>query len=147
MHQTNGYSSGSQLGEETCLSPRNTEILANCIVGYIFIRYGHSRHVRRVATWVGLILKGIERIAGGSLRRRGKGQVKFQYQERHFKVKFNHKAGPRGGLDILEIRGIRNGALAARITSLEEAEGLYRCVGRLLNSFIETHPEESSDAN
>jgi hypothetical protein len=108
------------------------ELLNNQLVGAICNGYSRSRHVRRVAGWIGLVLKGIEWIGGSSLKRYQRRQVQFEYAGRRFRGRFNHelvnpKLGRRGGLEIVEVLAVRGGRLrpVLSITSLDEAEDAY----------------------
>ena len=78
------------------------EAVADYLVDYLFAEYPDSRHVRRVASWVGLIALGINKLTGILFVPRAH-QLPFDYHGRSFKVEYNHKAGPFGGIDIVEI--------------------------------------------
>src|SRR6266700_1618613 len=80
------------------------EALADHFVNYLFAKYPDHRHVRRVASWVGLIVLGIEKLAGGRYVPRSR-QLHFDYNSKSYKATFNHNAGGsrRGGIDIVEI--------------------------------------------
>jgi hypothetical protein len=103
--------------------------LADHFVNYLFDTYKGSRHVRRVASWVGLIVKGIDKLNVNPYIPRDR-QLRFDYNGRTFKAKFNHHAGAsrRGGIDIIEIlpgRGSPEGKVARSITNLDEAAAFY----------------------
>ena len=44
------------------------ERFADHFVSYLFDQYQGSRHVRRVASWIGFIIIAVDKIAGGTLR-------------------------------------------------------------------------------
>ena len=114
------------------------ERLADHFVTYLFEKYHGTRHVRRVATWIGFILKAIERASGGSLQRNRTRQLTFDYRNRRFKAKYNHQAGNRGGFDIVEVlpaQGSPEGGLAVRVTDLNEAEEVYRSLEQQLDRY------------
>ncbi|HEY2961399.1 MAG TPA: hypothetical protein VGJ37_03235 [Pyrinomonadaceae bacterium] len=120
----------------TSVSP---ERLADDFVSALFDEYQGSRHVRRVASWIGFVVKGVDKVASGTLRREQKWQIMFDYKERQFKVKYNHKTGSRGGLDIVEVlpgRGAPEGGMVVQVTNLSEAEDCYLGLKWLLDSFI-----------
>jgi hypothetical protein len=122
-------------------SADSVESLANSFVSYLFDEYKGIRHVRRVASWLGFLLKAIERVAGSTIRKNYTRQIIFEYRGHQFKAKYNHKAGTRGGIDIVEVlpgRGSREGKLAIRMTNLAEAEQVYHSLERQLNSFIKS---------
>jgi len=109
------------------LAAATPERIADYFVSYLFTEYPDNKHVRRVASWVGLIVLGIEKLTGHRYIPRNR-QLRFEYDGRSFMAKFNHKAGPRGGIDIVEIvagRGSPEGATVCSITNLEEAATFY----------------------
>jgi len=115
------------------------ERVADYFVGYLFDRYQGTRHVRRVATWLGFLLKAIERVAADSLSRNRSRQLTFEYRDRRFKARYDHHAGPRGGIEIVEVlpgRGAPEGEVAVTITSLTEAEDVYHTLESRLDTFI-----------
>lgn len=104
------------------------ERLAQYFVDYLFHNYRGSRHVRRVASWVGLIVLGIERLAGTTWRISPKRQLVFRHGAAKYKAKYEHHAGPRGGIAIVEIRpgrGSPEGRGVTTIRNLREAEAFY----------------------
>ena len=103
--------------------------LATYFVDYLFTEYGGSRHVRRVAGWVGLIVLGIEQLAGATWSVPRRRQLVFDYRNSKYKVKYNHKAGRRGGIDIVEVlpgRGAPEGRLLTRMQSLQDASQFFQ---------------------
>ena len=121
------------------MSPISVERLADHFVAYLFDEYAGSRHVRRVASWVGFVLKGIEAIADGIVRQNRKRQVVFDFAGRHFKARYNHKAGTRGGIEIVEYaesRGTPDVAVVVQIASLDGAEEVYRNLRTLLEEYL-----------
>jgi hypothetical protein len=113
---------------------------ADYFVNYMFDEYKGSMHVRRVATWLGLLLLAIERVADDGLARKRIRQIVFTYRGRRFKARYNHKAGLRGGIEFVEClsgRGSKDGEVAITVTNLKEAERVYRRLGKLLDEFID----------
>ncbi len=103
------------------------EGIAGYFVGFLVEKFPRRRHVRRVASWVGFIVLGIKKLTV-NYRILHTRQLRFDYAGRSFKAKFNHEAGPRGGIDIVEIvPGKRSpeGAIICSITNLEEAANFY----------------------
>jgi hypothetical protein len=82
--------------------------------------------------WVGLIVLGIDKLADRRYIPRNR-QLRFDYDGRSFKAKFNHRTGTgsgfsRGGIDIIEIvegRGSPEGKTVCSITNLKEAAAFY----------------------
>lgn len=115
------------------------ERLADHFVNYLFDQYKGSRHVRRVASWIGFIIKAVEKIAGSTLRLNRQRQIMFDYNDRQFKAKYNHKAGPRGGIEIIEVlrgRGAPEGNTVLQVTNLADAEDCYLNIKKRLDTFI-----------
>ncbi len=118
-----------------------SELLADTFVSYLFQKYQGTRHVRRVASWLGFIIKAVDKLPNVSFSRRHARQLGFQYKGRTFKARYNHKAGGRGGIEIVEIlpgRGAPEGKVAVSIISLSDAEDIYTSLRYRLNQFIET---------
>lgn len=125
------------------LAQAPAELLADHFVNYLFDEYQGSRHVRRVASWVGLIVLGIQRVAGNDWKIPRNRQLAFDFQGRSFKAKFNHRTGARGGIDVVEIlpgRGSPEGNTVASITNLGEAEDFYNRAPIILQQFVSPVP-------
>ena len=119
--------------------PTSAEQLANHFVSYLFDRYKGSRHVRRVASWIGFIIKAVEKIVGPTLSQNRQRQIIFDYRKRQFKAKYNHKAGPRGGIEIVEVlpgRGVPEGKAVIQVKNLADAEDCYLTLKKQLDTFI-----------
>jgi hypothetical protein len=117
----------------------NLERLADHYAVYLFKHYGQSRHVRRVVIWIGFVLKSIERVAGGSIQISRTRQLTFSYSGCRFKVRYSHQAGPRGGIQIVRVlpgAGSPEGGLVVNISSLDDAEGVYRSLKQDLDTFL-----------
>jgi hypothetical protein len=103
------------------------ERIADHFISYLFTEYPGNMHVRRVSSWVGLIVLGIEKLGDRRYIPRNR-QLRFDYDGRSYKAKFNHRAGSRGGIDIVEIesgRGSPEGKTIHSIQSLEDAAKFY----------------------
>ena len=121
----------------------STERLADHLVAYLYEQYRGSRHVRRVATWLGFLLKGIEYLPGVEASQRRTRQIEFTYRSRTFKAKYDHKAGPRGGIAFVEVlpgRGQPEGGVVLQVASLDDAENAYRGLKGALDAFIAANP-------
>jgi hypothetical protein len=117
----------------------DVERLANYFVGYLFDQYKGSNHVRRVATWIGFIVKAIERASGGDIQRNRSRQVLFGFRGHTFKIRYNHKAGPRGGIEIVEsldLQGRPDALPCVTITNLGEAEDVYHSLEAKLDEYL-----------
>ena len=115
-----------------------SEKLADYFVKYLFDNYRGTRHVRRVASWVGLIVLAVNRIGEERDLRRTR-QLGFMLEGRIFKVKYNHSIGGRGGIQIVEVlpgRGSPEGDIVISITSLSEAEQFYNDAEEMIRRFL-----------
>jgi hypothetical protein len=125
------------------VSHNSAELLADGFVSYLFEQYRGTRHVRRIASWIGFIIKAVDRLPGVSFSRRHSRQLGFDYRGRRFKARYNHTAGTRGGIDIVEVlpgRGGPEGKVAVSIVSLSDAEDVYTSLRKRLDIFIERTP-------
>lgn len=116
-----------------------TELLADYFVGYLFDKYKGTRHVRRVATWIGFLLKAIEKLPGVSFARGRSRQLTFDYRGRRLKVRYNHKLGSGGGIQFVEVlsgRGAPEGGVALSIGNFAETEAAYRDLQKTLDKFV-----------
>lgn len=115
--------------------------VAEHFVQYLFEEYRGSRHVRRVAAWVGLILLGIRKLRVRDWWVPRQRQLEFAYKGARFKGRYNHKAGGRrgGGIEIVHVlpgRGSPEGRPVAVMTTLEEAEKFYRRAPAVFKRFV-----------
>src|SRR4051794_35745338 len=78
------------------------ERLADTMVGYLYERHGKQRHIRRVASWIGFLVTAIDQLPARNVRRSSLRQIAFDYRERHFKLRYGHFIGRRGGIELLE---------------------------------------------
>jgi hypothetical protein len=109
----------------TMLADATPERITDHFVSYLFAEYPDNRHVRRIASWLGLIV--IEKLTGHRYVPRNR-QLRFEYDGRSFKARYSHTAGSRGGIEIVEIvdgRGSPEGQAICAITNLEEAAAFY----------------------
>ena len=103
--------------------------IADYFVDELFEKYSDSRHIRRVSSWIGLIVLGIERVASTEWDISHERLLRFQCRGRTFKAKYNHELGGRGGgVEIVEIlpgRGSPEGDRVVVIRSLMDAAEFY----------------------
>lgn len=124
--------------EMTRLTGGSADQVADYFINYLFDQYRGVRHVRRVASWIGLIVLGVERVAGQEWAVPRSRQLEFRLNGRRFKAKYNHRTGARGGIELVEVlpgRGSPEGRTVVTITSLTEAEAFYTGSERVLASF------------
>lgn len=116
--------------------------VSDYFVHYLFERDKEKRqlHVRRVLPWLGLLLLAVDRVAKDGFSRKHVRQVVFKYRKHLFKVRYNHQAGPRGGIEFVEYfpeRGSPEGDVAVRATNLKQAQGVYKGLKTKLDRFID----------
>jgi hypothetical protein len=115
------------------------------------IREYGDLHVSRIATWLGFILKAIQRlpnfidelhIVGLRENERTWRQMYFKYRVAWFKVRYNHKCTFKGGIEILwapqgpENRFAPDGDMIMTVTSLDDAENVYTSLQSRLDAFV-----------
>lgn len=121
------------------LSGESAERLADHFVNYLFEQYNGTRHVRRVASWVGLIMLGVEKVAAQDWQVPRSRQLEFNVGGLTFKAKYDHHAGARGGISIIEVlpgRGSPEGDTVVTITNLDEAGAFYDDAEQAFRAFL-----------
>lgn len=102
--------------------------LAHHFTDQVYSR-NRAAHVQRVAPWVGLIVMGLDELGVTKRRVPSRLQLFFEYEGQWYKVWFNHRACPRGGLVIVEVASDRSGAKEGKtisvLRSIEEARAFY----------------------
>ncbi len=101
------------------------EQVSDHFVGYICEHKASARHVRRVASWIGFVIGGIDKVATGWGFNRER-QFWFQVADGTFyKVRYQHTLGSRGGIEILRMNGNADGPTAVELKTLQDAETFY----------------------
>ncbi len=114
------------------------EFVANYFVNYLIGKYGEARHVRRVTSWIGLIVLGIEKISGQSWKVPRVRQLCFKHAGRSFKARYNHKVGKKGGIEIVQVlpgAGAPEGSVFYTIADLKSAEEFYNNAPKIFQQF------------
>jgi hypothetical protein len=123
---------------------KSPELIADHFINYLYQKYRGSRHVRRVASWVGFVILALMRIKGvNNINPRRTRQLEFEYKNHKFKVKFNHTVGRRGGIQIVEYfasQGEPEGDTVVEIKTLLDAENAYHSLESHLRKFVKVHP-------
>lgn len=117
----------------------NLDRIADHFVNYLFDQYQGTRHVRRVSSWIGLILKGIQRAGAENVTFHRARQLTFKYRGQMFKARYNHKIRSRGGIEIVQVlpgRGSPDGSIVLQVGNLREAEDAYLGLGRLMDVIV-----------
>ncbi|MFL6437690.1 MAG: hypothetical protein ACJ71Q_08935 [Terriglobales bacterium] len=95
--------------------------------------------MRRVASWVGFIVSGVQRAVGQDWHIQRSRQLWFRYSDHTFKVKYNHRLKPRGGIEIVEVlsgQGSPEGGVVASMRDLSEVEQFYNEAPTLFRQFV-----------
>jgi hypothetical protein len=87
--------------------------MADAFVNYLYDEYQGSRHVRGVASWLGLLVLGVEKIKDKWWLART-CQLFFEVNGRRYKAKYNHALGSHGGIEIIEVGGAWSAGNRAR---------------------------------
>jgi hypothetical protein len=102
--------------------------MADVYLAYLFQEKADSRHVRRVASWLGLLILGVKKIADRWWVSHTR-QLCFEVGKQRYKVRYNHRAGRRGGIEFVEIersQGQPEIATVKTIVNLDDAASFYR---------------------
>lgn len=108
----------------------SAERMAEVYLDYLFRKKADSRHVRRVASWLGLLVLGIEKIKDQWWVSHTR-QLCFEADGRRFKARFNHNPRPGGGIEFVEVEATRGqpekvGGATKMIRTLSDAEKFYK---------------------
>lgn len=101
--------------------------MADAFVNYLFDEYKGSRHVRRIASWLGLLVLGVEKIKSTWWIPRSR-QLFFETDGYRYKAKYNHSLGGRGGIEIIQVgegRGSPEIGAVLSISSLDDAARFF----------------------
>lgn len=118
----------------TKLAGASAERIAEEFVSSLFeSEYGKSAHIRRITSWIGLIVLGIDHAKDDWHML--KWNLHFTSKRKHFRTGFKHDIGRGGGIAIWEILpgpGAPAGRTVAEITNLSEAEAFYQNASSIL---------------
>ncbi len=102
----------------------SAERIADHFVNYLFNEYtGNARHVQRVASWLGLLILGIEKLKVTWRPSRSR-QLIFERRGKRYKARYNHRIRPRGGIELVEVAkapGSPDIGVRVTITNLSDA--------------------------
>jgi hypothetical protein len=104
--------------------------MAETFLNYLFKNMADARHVRRVASWLGLLILGVEKIKDRWWISHTR-QLCFEVSGRRYKAKFEHKPRP-GSIQFVEIepkRGQPEIRVARTITDLKSAAEFFKSPG------------------
>lgn len=121
------------------------ETLAEAFVDYLVERASmiddpeRARHVLRIASWTGFVVKAIKNLPATGFRRGAVHQLEFDYKNRTFGVRYHHDTSGCGGLDIVEEPSDRrrtNDLVVVRIRTLADAEDVYKTLPARLEQLL-----------
>jgi hypothetical protein len=97
------------------------------MLDYLFENKADALHVRRVASWIGMLALAIDkRRDEWGIRKR---QVVYRIGNQWYKIRYKHtiKRGGRtvGGIEIVQVHGLEDGAVTAQFTCLDDVEKFY----------------------
>ncbi|MGC9952699.1 MAG: hypothetical protein ABSD21_00260 [Rhizomicrobium sp.] len=106
----------------------SAEHMVEVYLAHLFRNKADSPHLRRVASWLGLLILGIEKIKDIWWVSHTK-QLCFEFDGRRFKARYNHRLKPHGGIEIVEV-GPKPGqpdiSVAKVISNLKDAAKFFR---------------------
>jgi hypothetical protein len=106
----------------------SAERMAEAYLAYLFRNKADSPHMRRVASWLGLLILGVEKIKDRWWVSHSK-QLCFEFEGRRFKARYNHRLEPHGGIEIVEVEskpGQPDIGIAKAISNLKDAAKFFR---------------------
>ena len=106
----------------------SAEHMAEISLARLFRVKADSQHLRRVASWVGLLILGVEKIKDRWWLSRSK-QLCFEFDGRQFRARYNRNLKPHGGIEIVEVEpktGLSDIGVAKAISNLKEAAKFFR---------------------
>jgi hypothetical protein len=102
--------------------------MTELFLAYLFKNRANDRHVRRVASWLGLLILGVEKIKDKWWLSHSR-QLCFEIGSKRYKARFDHKIGQRGGIEFVEIaktQGQPDIRVARQISDLASAAAFFR---------------------
>jgi hypothetical protein len=128
-YQAVGHTRSGRLKEDDMKDKDfSAERMAEVFLAYLFRNKTDDRHVRRVASWLGLLILGIEEIKDIWWVSHTR-QLCFEFDGRRFKARYNHRLKPHGGIEIVEVEpkpGQPDIGVARAISNLKEAAKFFR---------------------
>jgi hypothetical protein len=106
----------------------SAERMAEAYLAKLFPDKADNPHLRHVASWLGLLLLGVEEIKDRWWLSRTK-HLCFEFDGRRFKARYNHRLKPRGGIEIIEVEpksGRTDIGVAKVISNLKDAAKFFR---------------------
>jgi hypothetical protein len=106
----------------------SAERMAEISLAKLFHNRADSPHLRRIASWLGLLILGVEKIKDRWWVSHSK-QLCFEFNGRRFKARYNPRLEPHGGIEIVEVEpksGKPDMSVAKAISTLKDAAKFFR---------------------
>ena len=106
----------------------SAEHMAEVYLAQLFRNKTDNPHLRLVASWLGLLILGIEKIKDIWWVSHTK-QLCFEFDGRRFETRYNHRLKPHGGIEIVEVElkpGKPDIGVAKVISNLKDAAKFFR---------------------
>ncbi len=97
--------------------------MAELFLAYLFKNRANDRHVRRVASWLGLLILGVEKIKDKWWLSHSR-QLCFEVGRKRYKARFDQEIGQRGGIEFIEIA--KTQGVARQVSDLASAADFFR---------------------
>ena len=106
----------------------SAERMAEISLARLFRNRVDCKHLRRVASWLGLLVLGVEKIKDRWWVSTSK-QLCFEFDGRRFEARYNPRLEPHGGIEIVEVE-VKSGkpdiSVAKAIANLKDAAKFFR---------------------
>ena len=106
----------------------SAERMAEVYLAKIFPDQADNPHMRQVASWLGVLMLGVEKIKDKWWVSHNK-QLCFEFDGRRFKAQYNDRLEPHGGIEIIEVEaktGQSDIGIAKVISNLKDAMKFFR---------------------
>jgi hypothetical protein len=106
----------------------SAERMAEISLAKLFRNRTDSPQLRRVASWLGLLVLGVEKIKDRWWVSHTK-QLCFEFDGRRFEARYNPRLEPHGGIEIVEVEaksGKPDISVAKAISNLKDAAKFFR---------------------
>jgi len=110
----------------TTTTKPSADFIAQHFLNYMFrmVTEENRKHIQRVASWFGLLALAIH-VRCDECRFWHERQLVYRIGEQWYKVRFSHKIRPRGGIEIVEFEGTRDGRTVIQFSDLADVERFY----------------------
>lgn len=108
----------------------SAERMSDLFLTYLFKNKADSRHVRRIASWLGFLIVGVEEVKDKWWLSHTR-QLCFEVGSKRYKARYKHDLGRgrRGGIEFVQVaksQGQPEIRIAKQISDLSEAAAFFR---------------------